>query len=85
MDERVEALEHEQIQLALSVIERLRHDDPELADALIETFVEVEAAADWLIFKVPSQGYQRPVTLLRDGERDQVIYTLGCIRYGLPA
>lgn len=85
IDDRLDALAQEQAKLGAAVLEHLRGESPAFADELVDTFGDVGTAAEWLFDEVPSLGYQRPLTLIRNGEQADVAYVLGCIQHGLPA
>ncbi|HET7308206.1 MAG TPA: MbcA/ParS/Xre antitoxin family protein [Gammaproteobacteria bacterium] len=85
VDVRMDALVQEQAELHLRLIEHLGVENPALVKRLLDTFGSAQKAAAWLLEDVPSLGSRRPITLIRNGEQDQVIDTLGHIQHGIPS
>jgi uncharacterized protein (DUF2384 family) len=66
-------------QTGLRVVECIQLTDPELATVLLDGFGTVEQAALWLTSPHPLFGGQRPVELLANNRREEILQVITII------
>ena len=66
-------------QTGLRVVECIQRTDPELATVLLDGFGTVEQAALWLTSPHPLFGGQRPVELLANNRREEILQVITII------